>query len=149
MPYESADALIVAADNLYEQKQYLEAANLLEAHWLNFPDEKSMLVHWIMCMNVLDGQHHKAVEYFKLLIDGGLWFPPGFLQDSDFDPLREIEAFRRLEAISLERYAVAQQNAKPELFIEAASDEPLPTIIMCHGDGDNATKQQTALGRCC
>ncbi len=138
MSYQSADELILAADNLYEAQKYQEAADLLETHWLKFPADKTMLIYWMMSMKILAEQYTSAVDYFKLLIEADLWFAPGFLEDTAFDALRDIPEFQRLAKISLERYTVAQQNAQPELFIETASDEPLPAIIMCHGDGENA-----------
>ncbi len=137
MTYKTSADLMADAGKFYNAQQYLEAADLLETHWQNFERDKVILIHWLMCVNALGGEQARAIDYFQQLINEGFWFPPGYIDDSDFDSLREMDEFKRLTTISLERYEIAQADAKPDLFVQAPSDDPLPVIIACHGNRSN------------
>lgn len=137
MTYKTSADLMADARRLYDAQRFLEASDLLEAHWQNFERDKVILIHWLMCVHALSGQQSRAIDYFRQLIDEGFWFPAGYINDSDFDSLREMDEFKRLTTISLERYEIAQADAKPDLLVQAPSDDPLPVIIACHGNRSN------------
>jgi dienelactone hydrolase len=138
MTYRTVSELTTDAYNLYSEQKYQEAAELLEAHWQKFGESRTLLTHWLMCTHSLAGQEAKAIAYFRNLIENELWFPPSFLEDADFEPLRKFSEFQELQAVSLERYQTAQTHTEVHLSLyPTQSDVALPVLIACHGNMSN------------
>jgi predicted esterase len=141
MAYTSFSGLVTDVYKLYQEKDYQQAADILEANVGAFPDRKSTIIYWLMNLYA-QIKPERAIQLFGEAIDDGFWYAPNALGDEDPDlkPIVRDPEFQRLRSISTERYEAARAVTKPELHVFTNDDTPQPTLIALHGNNSNAEK---------
>lgn len=127
---------------LYNQKHYREALDLLEREWERFP-QPGLMYHWKMCLSARAGGPAAAIQAFREALDHGNWYSEQLVrEDEDLQSLQGVPEYEELVALSLKRYATAVASAKPELLVmpppEMTTSSPMPVLIGLHGNSQNA-----------
>jgi predicted esterase len=126
---------------LYNQKRYRDALDLLERGWENFP-QRGLMYHWKMCLAAQAGEPAIAINAFREALDHGHWYPEQLVrEDEDLQSLQGVPEYEELVAVSVRRYAAAEASAKPELLVvppPGTSSSPMPLLIGLHGNSQTA-----------
>lgn len=128
---------------LYGQEAYAEALALVEGAFADFPEHRTEMITWRLCMLSRTGQNEKAIETLRTALETGTywWRPSGLHQDPDLAPLQGNPEYDCLVAICETRWQDAVKNGRPERLVfqpKAGSLEPFPLLISFHGWGQNA-----------
>jgi predicted esterase len=126
---------------LYNQKHYRDALDLLEREWERFP-QPGLMYHWKMCLAARAGEPATAIQAFREALDQGHWYPERLVrEDEDLQSLQGVPEYEELVALSLKRYAAAEASAKPELLVvppEVTTSSLMPVLIGLHGNSQTA-----------
>ncbi len=125
---------------LYTDGKYSEAFELVERNADRFPDEIARTTFWRMCLLSMCNRPNDVMSVFQQGLDSGLWWAERqFSLDSDLDAVRDLPEFKRLAAISQEKYLHARAEIKPDraLLIPEKSDVNLPLLVTLHGRNGN------------
>lgn len=128
---------------LYDREAYAEALALVEGAFADFPEHRTEMITWKICMLSRTGQNEKAIETLRYAIETSTywWIPSGLRQDPDLASLQGNPKFERLVTICETRWQDAVKNGRPERLVfqpKAGSSEPFPLLISFHGWGQNA-----------
>ena len=136
----SFNDLTQAIMQLYGEGRFDATLQVLEQHAAEFPEEAVRITLWRMCLLSLCGRADDALGAFRQGLDQGFWWHETSFRDSDLDPVRDLPEFKRLVAISYERYVQARAEAKPErrVLVPDEITKPLPLLITLHGRNENA-----------
>lgn len=129
---------------LYSAGRYAEALDLVTREAGRFPGEAWRLSQWRVCLASRAGDTALAIRILREALDEGLWYVEERLRiDDDLKPLQGKGEFERLVALSAERAARAQAEARPELrTLEPEGTRPprsgYPLLMALHGNTGNA-----------
>lgn len=117
-------------------REALERATDAQPH---YPEEQGILLLFRAGMAARLNDRPQALALLHEALDTGEWYAPVFWQSADFAPLRDLDEFRRLRALSDQRRAAARAGARPELFVHLPEQvlEPLPVLMTLHGNLHN------------
>jgi predicted esterase len=122
--------------SLYTERKYADALQLLDQNANQFPAQASRTTFWKMCLLSLSGRSDDVLAVFQKGLDVGLWWAEGQFVDSDLDVVRDLPEFKRLVAVSQERYEEARAHIPRDqaiLLPEAPASEMYPLLIALHG----------------
>jgi predicted esterase len=125
---------------LYHQDQKEEALRLIEQHQDFFPEQAARLTFWRMCFLSLTNRPNDVISVFQQGVDSGLWWHEELFADPDLNAVRDLPEFRRLMAVSQERYNEARKHMAREhavLAPEPPTSGPYPLLITLHGRNGN------------
>ena len=125
---------------LYHQKKMEEALQLIELNLHSFPEQAARLTFWRMCFLSLTGRPEEALSVFQQGLDSGLWWHAELFADPDLNAVRDLPEFKRLMAISQERYEEEQAQIKRDYTVlqsEPPSSGLYPLLITLHGRNGN------------
>jgi acetyl esterase/lipase len=126
---------------LFKQKKYEEAAQLLERVKDSYPDHTLSNSFNLAVCRVLLKDNDKAVEALEFAHEKDQWFNIYTFRQSLWDPLRDDKDFQKILARNEELRAEAQKTAKPDLQIvtpgEYDPEKKYPLFISLHGGGEN------------
>ena len=136
----SFDDLTQAVMQHYGEGRFDTTLQVLEQHAAEFPEEAVRITLWRMCLQSLCGRTDDALDTFRRGLDQGFWWHETSFRDSDLDTVRDLPEFKRLVAISYEKYLQARAEAKPErrILVPDETTGPLPLLIALHGRNGNA-----------
>jgi predicted esterase len=141
MTISTPDQLFTEAFDLYQQKEYAEALDLLTREGSRFPDRDARIQFWRACMASRMGETQQALGILQAAVDEGYWYGEHQLhKDDDLQPLWNLPEYEQLVDICLERLAAAQAKTEPKLtVIEPESGTgPWPLLIALHGNSSSA-----------
>jgi len=126
---------------LFQQKNYAEAAAVLEKALEQFPDHLHANSYNLALMRVLNKDTDKAMSALNFALERGVWFGKfAFLQDL-WTPLKELAGFKEFSEKNNAALLKAQEKAKPQLLVETpegySGDKKYPLFIALHGGGGN------------
>ena len=126
---------------LYQQRQFAEAAEVLDKALLLFPDHLEANTFNLCLMNVHLNRLEKALEALEYGHDHGIWYGKYTFLADVWKPLTENDGFERIwarnEAMRLEGQKKVSAKLKlcaPEGFTET---KKYPLFIALHGGGEN------------
>jgi predicted esterase len=125
---------------LYREGKYGHALQLVEQNADRFPVQLSRTTFWKMCLLSLSGRSEEVISVFQKGLDAGLWWASGQFQDTDLDAVRDLPEFKRLAAISQEKYEEARTQIERDqsvLVPEAPASGLYPLLIALHGRNGN------------
>lgn len=128
---------------LYGQEAYAEALTLVEGAFAAFPEHRTEMLTWKLCMLSRAGQTENAIATLRAAVETSTywWMPSALRQDPDLAPLQGNPEYDRLVAVCEARQQTAQQNGRPERLVfqpKAGNPDPFPLLISFHGWGQNA-----------
>jgi predicted esterase len=129
--------------DLYGQEAYTEALDLLDGAFASFPDHRTEMLTWKLCMLSRAGQKDKAIEFLRQAVETSTywWMPSALRKDPDLAPLQGNPEYDRLVGICEARQQEALQNGRPVRKVfqpKTGSPKPFPLLISFHGWGQNA-----------
>jgi predicted esterase len=126
---------------LYNQRRYRDALDLLERGWESFP-QQGLMYHWKMCLAARAEEPTTAIQAFREALGHGHWYPERLVrEDEDLKSLQGVPEYEELVAVCMRRYAAAETSAKPELLVvppPESSSSPMPLLIGLHGNSQTA-----------
>ncbi|HJQ14750.1 MAG TPA: dienelactone hydrolase family protein [Anaerolineales bacterium] len=125
---------------LYHQKKFEEAVQLIEQNLHSFQEQTARLTFWRMCFLSLTGRSEKVLSVFEQGLDSGLWWHAELFSDPDLNAVRDLPEFKRLMAVSQERYEEEQAQVERDytiLYPEPPSSGQYPLLITLHGRNGN------------
>ena len=126
---------------LYQQKNYAEAARILEKALTRFPDHLHANTFNLAFMYVLLEEHEKAARTLEYGLDHGVWFGKYELNDKIWAPLEHVESFKEFRQKNEAKRQTAQKLVQPklEIFVPENFDRSKknPLFIALHGGGEN------------
>jgi predicted esterase len=134
----SFDELTDQMMNLYKEGKYADALQLVEQHADRFPEHSARTIFWKMCLLSLCGRSDDVISVFQKGLDAGLWWSHIRFQDPDLNAVRDLPEFKRLMAISLERYQEVRTHMERDQVIllpGATESGSYPLLIALHGGG--------------
>lgn len=128
---------------LYGQEAYAEALGLIDDAFASFPEHRTEMLTWKLCMLSRIGQTDKAIELLRNAVETSTywWMPSALRKDPDLAPLQGNPEYEQLVAICEARQQEAMQSSGPERIIfqpKAGSPSPFPLLMSFHGWGQNA-----------
>ncbi|MBN1562403.1 MAG: hypothetical protein JXA10_01080 [Anaerolineae bacterium] len=138
-PYKDFDSLFGQIIALYTEGNYAQAVNLATAGIAQLPQNARFLRLVRSMIQVRSGKHDAGLDELRDLIEGGYWLGDYFWRDSDYDAVRDLPEFKRLQQLSNERLDAAKGRTTPELvtFVPDDSADPKPMLFALHGNGSN------------
>lgn len=133
------DALFAQVLKLYSEGAYAQAIDLTTAGIARFSANTRYLRLARSMIRVRMGDHDAGLAELRDLIEGGYWLGERQWLDADYDAIRDLPEFKRLQAISRERLKAAQADARPDLFTfePDAAEEPVPLLLALHGNSSS------------
>jgi predicted esterase len=125
---------------LYHQDRKEEALRLIEQNQDSFPEQAARLMFWRMCLLSLTGRSDDVLSVFQQGLDSGLWWHTELFADPDLNAVHDLPEFKRLMAISQEKYEQAQGQVERDYTIllpESPSSGLYPLLITLHGRNGN------------
>jgi predicted esterase len=128
---------------LYGKQAYADALALVEASMPAFPERRTELTTWRMCMQSRLGRTEDAVQTLSKAIETSTywWRSEALHKDPYLATLQDIPEYQYLVAICETRQAKALKHSRPERLVFApkkAGTKKLPLLITFHGWGANA-----------
>ncbi len=126
---------------LYGQREYAQALDLLQRHPESFL-QPGMMYHWKMCLAARANEPDHAIQAFRDALEHGYAFPAAMIrEDEDLTSLQGLAAYEELAQRSLQRFAEAETQARPELVVIPPAGERVeraPLLLGLHGNSQNA-----------
>lgn len=126
--------------HLYEEGKYAEALQLVEQNADGFPEQSARTTFWKMCLMSLCNRPEDVMSVFQQGLDSGLWWSERQFLDTDLDAVRDLPEFKRLAAISQEKYEEERKHIGRDqaiLLPEASAPDSYPLLIALHGGNGN------------
>jgi len=128
---------------LYGRQAYADALALVQDCMPAFPERRTELITWQICMQSRLGRSADAIRTLSNAIETGTywWIPDALRKDPDLAPLQGNPEYQRLVAICEARQAAALKKSRPQRLVfapKADSAEKLPLLISFHGWGASA-----------
>jgi len=126
--------------DLYNKGNYSDALQLVEQNADRFPELSSRITFWRMCLLSLCGRSDDVLSVFQQGLDSGFWWAHSQFRDTDLDPVHDLPEFKRLMAISQEKYEEARKHIKRDqaiLLPETSAAGLYPLLIALHGGAGN------------
>ncbi len=125
---------------LYRENKFEEALQLVEQEASHFPEQVARTTFWKMCLLSLCGRQDHVISVFQQGLDSGLWWHEELFSDPDLNAVRDVPEFKRLMAVSQERYEKVRMQIKRDytlLHPEPPSSGLYPLLITLHGRNGN------------
>jgi predicted esterase len=125
---------------LYTDGKYAEALELVEQNADNFPKQTARTTFWKMCLLSLCGRSDDVISVFQRGLASGLWWAERQFLDTDLDAVRDLPEFKRLAAVSQEKYEEARKRIERDqatLVPNAPASGMYPLLIALHGGNGN------------
>ena len=132
----SFDELADQMTNLYRVGNYSDALQIVEQNADRFPEHSARTTFWKMCLLSLCGRPDDVISVFRQGLDAGLWWAESQFRDTDLDAVRDLPEFKRLAAISQEKYEEARKQVKRDqaiLLPDTSVSGKYPLLIALHG----------------
>jgi predicted esterase len=127
---------------LYQQEEYVQAAEILAGGLNQFPDKLLANAYNLAACQAQLGQAEKAVETLLYGLDHGIWYGQWDFELEVWMPLKELAGFQSVLSRSMECQREAHKVSKPELVVvPPAGYDPgrkYPLFIALHGGGETA-----------
>lgn len=126
---------------LYQQKNYKEAAEILTDALEQFPDHVHANSYNLALMLVHLNELERCVEVLNNALDQGVWFGKYDFLAELWNPIRDLEVYKEFSLRNEEQRKKAGESAKPELFVFTPENftqgKKYPLFIALHGGGGN------------
>jgi len=126
---------------LYRQKNYKEAAEILTGALEEFPDHVHANSYNLALMLVHLNEFEKCVEVLNNALEREVWFGKYDFFAELWNPIKDLKAFKTFTKRNEDRLKKAGASAKPELFVFTPKnfipDKKYPLFIALHGGGGN------------
>ena len=126
---------------LYQQKNYKEAAEILAGALEQFPDHVHANSYNLALMLVHLKELAKCIDVLNSALDRGVWFGKYDFLAEFWDPIKDLEAYKMFTTRNEGRLKEAAASVKPELFVfkpeNFTPDKKYPLFIALHGGGGN------------
>jgi len=125
---------------LYREGKYAEAFEMVEQSAHLFPDQVARITFWKMCLLSLCNRPDEVMAVFKQGLDSGLWWQDELFTDPDLNAVHDLPEFKRLTAISQEKYEEARERVQRDYALiipEPPSSGLYPLLITLHGRNGN------------
>ena len=132
----SFDELTDQMMNLYKESKYAEALELVEQNADRFPEQSVRTTFWKMCLLSLCGRSNDVISVFQKGLDAGLWWAKSQFRDTDLDAVRDLPEFKRLAAVSQDKYEEARKQVRRDqtiLLPDTSVSGMYPLLIALHG----------------
>jgi hypothetical protein len=118
---------------LYAERRFDEMHELVEGAVGRFPDHRSRITYWEVCIDSLLGDPNQALERLRRGADNGLFWPENSLHtDPDLAPARAMPGWD--EMVTLVRRAAERANANrpqcPQTLIFAPEGMPVRGLLI-------------------
>ena len=136
----SFDELTDQMMKLYRESKYADALKIVEQNADRFPDQSARTTFWKMCLLSLCGRSNDVISVFQKGLDAGLWWADSQFRDTDLDAVRDLPEFKRLAAVSQEKYEEARTHIERDqtiLLPETSASSLYPLLIALHGGAGN------------
>lgn len=125
---------------LYTEGKFADALQLVEQNADRFPEQGASTTFWKMCLLSLCGRPDDLIAVFQNGLDKGLWWAAKQFLDTDLDAVRALPEFKRLAALSQEKYEEARRHIPRDrtlLLPELPASGRYPLLIALHGRNGN------------
>ncbi|UCG92993.1 MAG: hypothetical protein JSV97_04615 [candidate division WOR-3 bacterium] len=126
---------------LYQQKKYKDAAELLEWAKERFPNNVLANAYNLAIMYCHLEEYEKGLVALEYALDRGVWFGLYFFENETWKPLKEQKGFKKIWDRNAMLKQEAQKKAKPELLVITPEDfnpeKTYPLFIALHGGSEN------------
>jgi hypothetical protein len=136
----SFDELTDQMMDLYREGKYADALQIVEQNADRFPEHLARTIFWKMCLLSLCGRSNDAISVFQKGLNAGLWWAESQFRDTDLDAVHDLPEFKRLAAISQEKYQEARTHIERDqtiLLPEVSASDRYPLLIALHGGAGN------------
>ena len=136
----SFDELTDQMMNLYRESKYADALQIVEQNADRFPEHLARTTFWKMCLLSLCGRSNDVISVFQKGLNAGLWWAESQFRDTDLDAVRDLPQFKRLAAVSQEKYQEARSHIERDqtiLLPETSVLGSYPLLIALHGGAGN------------
>ena len=143
----SFDELTDKMVSLYQEGKYANALEIVEQNAGRFPEQSARTTFWRMCLLSLCNRPQNAIAVFQQGLDSSLWWHEELFSDPDLNAVRELPEFKRLMAVSQERYEEEQAQIERDYIVlhpEPPASGLYPLLITLHGRNGN---KEADLGR--
>ena len=133
--------------NLYNQKKYKEATEILREALTQFPDHLYANSYNLALMYGHLGEYEKGVKSLLSCLEHGLWFGKyAFYNEEVWGPYKKLESFQAFLEQNEVLWKDAQKKAKPDLLVVTPeryeSGKEYPLFIALHGGNSNIANFQ-------
>jgi len=125
---------------LYTERKYPEALELVQLNAGQFPEQLARTTFWQMCLLSLCNRSRDVIAVFQQGLEAGLWWHEELFLDPDLNVVRDLPEFKRLIAVSQEKYEGMQRQVERDytvLLSEPTSSGLYPLLITLHGRNGN------------
>ncbi|HEX2997011.1 MAG TPA: dienelactone hydrolase family protein [Anaerolineales bacterium] len=125
---------------LYTEGKFADALQLVEQNADRFPEQGASTTFWKMCLLSLCGRPDDLIAVFQNGLDKGLWWAAKQFLDTDLDAVRDLPEFKRLAALSQEKYEEVRRHIPRDrtlLLPEPPTSGKYPLLIALHGRNGN------------
>ena len=131
---------------LYGKQSYADALALVQAWLPAFPERRTEMITWEICMQSQLGRSADAIQTLANAIQTSTywWSPDALHNDPDLAPLQGNPEYERLVSVCENRWQTAMKKSRPERLVFApktGNTTKLPVLITFHGWGANAEKE--------
>jgi dienelactone hydrolase len=129
---------------LYRESRFTEALQLVEHNADRFPEHSARTTFWKMCLLSLCGRANDVISVFQKGLDAGLWWAESQFRDADLDAVRDLPEFKRLAAVSQEKYEEVRTRVGQDQTLLLPDTPPsgmYPLVIVLHGHNGNKDSQ--------
>ncbi len=127
--------------NLYQQKKFEEAADLLARHIDRFPDNRMANSYNLALVYLHLEKFSESLRVLKEAVDLGLWFGKYSFEDPLWDPMKKLDGYGALEDANNALVAEARKSVRPKLEVirpvEFEDGRKYPLFIALHGGNSN------------
>lgn len=139
--FSSYEEMRAHVGKLYQQKEYAEAARILEKALTQFPDHLHANTFNLAQMYIRLEEHERALKALEYGLDHGVWFGKYELNNEIWAPLEDAESFKAFKQKNEAKRLKAQKSAQPKLEVlipeNYDNSEKYPLFIALHGGGEN------------
>ena len=136
----SFDELTDQMMNLYRERKYADALQVVEQNTDRFPEHLARTTFWKMCLLSLCSRSNDVLSVFQKGLDAGLWWAESQFRDTDLDAVRDLPGFKLLATISEEKYQQARTHIERDqtvLLPDKSVSDLYPLLIALHGGAGN------------
>lgn len=142
--YPSADDLFQAALQLHQSKEYVQANELLRVEGEHFPEARSRIYFWRMCMTALMGDIDRSIRLLDEAVTAGYWYTERMLrEDPDLASLQGNPEYEGLVKASRELQLALQAKTQPHMTVVTPERGAAPPALLAlHGNHQDAAGSQ-------
>jgi predicted esterase len=142
MPFSNYQEMRKHVGDLYNQKRYGEAAELLREAINRFPDHLFANSYNLALMYGYMGEHEKGIKALLSCLEQGLWFGKyAFFNDEAWGSYKKFQSFQVFLKKNEVLWKEAQKKEKPDLVVVTPEGydpgKEYPLFIALHGGNSN------------